>query len=175
MRTYFQYFFYTLQSFLVLTLIVNSSTSAQDSIQDSDPRLENEQKSSEPTAPIDPCDSVEDKVNKGTLATVGTFGSVGAAVDSSGGNAGPGEEASLIMGSIKFLSDTKCEAVLISSSKCNKYNVSFEVRSSKGGGSLVTSNSASLLPGQARAVKFSCKREENYLLKITKSTASRSK
>lgn len=124
---------------------------------------------------VDPCDSKIEKVSSGTLASVGRYGAGVNSVDADTAGAAPGDAPSAVSGSIKYISDTKCTAVLTNKSECFSYNLSFEILSSKSGSGLVTSSTASLSPGGTKSLNFSCKRDLNYSLKITKSSSTKAK
>ena len=115
--------------------------------------------------------SKSEKVKTGVVASVGTY-SGPAAVNSDTSESTPGEEASKISGAIKNITNKKCAAVVMNSSECNRYNVSFQVNASKkssGDSRIITSSSANLSPKSSKEVAFSCNAEEfNYSVEVTK-------
>lgn len=113
----------------------------------------------------------QEKVSQGVVASVGRYGN-GAAVQGDTSGSTPGDDVSVISGSIKNISEGKCAAVIMNASECKTYTVSFAVKVSKidqAKMSTITTSSASLSPGSSKEVPFSCNSlENNYAVEVTK-------
>ena len=114
----------------------------------------------------DPCkgsENKEEKVNKGIVASVGVYSGATAVQGDTGGDA-PGEEPSMITGSIKKINDKKCSAVIVNNSQCKTYSVSFAIKGIKHGTTqerTITTSSARLAPKASKEVSFACDSTQN--------------
>jgi len=125
----------------------------------------------------DPCEgSIEkERAPSGAIASWGNF-SMGAAVDVDAGEAAPGDEASVIVGSLSFEKSNRCIARLKNSSECNSYSLSYQVKENNNGRlNTKTSGSVSLTPGSEKSFPFACNMKYNYRLEISSAKAAKKK
>ena len=123
--------------------------------------------------PADKCkDNKQEKIVKGVVASVGSYPSTGAAVGSDSSGSTPGDDPSVISGSINFIGDGKCAAVVTNASECKSYSVSFVVKGAKQTETsmrTIVSSSANLAPKGRKEQTFSCNKDEyNYVVELTK-------
>lgn len=114
----------------------------------------------------------EEKVKTGIIANTGNFGFGPQVIDSDGGGSAPGEEASVITGSVSPASNGKCMVSIMNASKENTYTARYSVMGTNARGVKVMNKSFTnaVKPGSTEKREVPCQDGLNMSLELRSAT-----